>query len=237
MLTLSRTGRYPAECRRGRVVEAVSTVVPIPEEVNLMRHRRFLAATALAALVPVTLGVPVLGATSATDPASDALFSAPGFMDIVRAELTRENETYSLHMSLAVPVPSQPTLPPPASATVSWGFPIDSDPTTFPAGTPFAPGNGQSGAAEFNIVVFWDGAFSASLLDRRPLLHGAEAIYTPLPFAVSDGDIRIAVDAALLDDPSSFRWGAVTVYSSASPGSNSGRHFVDVLEPFYNVWP
>lgn len=202
-----------------------------------MRHRRSLAATALAALVPVTLGVPVFAATVATDPAGDSLFSAPGFMDIVRAEVTRADETYSLHMSLAVAVPSEPTLPPPASATMSWGFPIDSDPTTFPAGSPFAPGNGQSGAAEFNIVVSWDGAFSASLLDRRPLLRGAEAIYTPVPFAVSDGDIRIAVDAELLDDPPSFRWGAVTVFSSASPGSNSGRHFVDVLEPFYNALP
>jgi hypothetical protein len=44
------------------------------------------------------------------------------------------------------------------------------------------------------------------------------------------------VGANLLDDPSNFSWGAVTVYWSSLPGATAGVHFVDSLEPFYNAF-
>jgi hypothetical protein len=191
-----------------------------------------------AAVLALTFGMPVAAATAATDPAGDALYKAPGYMDIVQAELSDGSGTYTFHMTLASVIPSNPNLPPPGVSTISWAFPVDSDPTTSPAGDPFAPGNGQIGPAEFNIRLFWDGgAFSGSILDRRPLLTNGDAILTPLSFSVTGSDVRLLVPAALMDSPATFKWGAVTVYSSPEPGSNSGRHFVDSLEPFYNVWP
>jgi hypothetical protein len=200
-----------------------------------MHRARSLAAT-IVGVTALTLSVPALAAASvATDPVGDTLYKAPGFMDILRAELTEESGTFFFRMILAAPIPNDPRVPPPAKARIRWAFPIDSDPATFPEGDPF-PQN-QPGPSEFNTRVFWDGsAFTASLLDRRPLLEGGEAILTPLSFTVSGSEIRVAVPASLIG-ASSFRWGAVTVYSSASPGGNNGDHFVDTLQPFFSTWP
>lgn len=187
-------------------------------------------------LMALTLSLPAFAATSvATDPAGDVLFKAPGYMDIVRAELAADSGTFFFRMTVAAAIPNNPPVAPPANASIRWAFPIDSDPATFPEGDPF-PRN-QPGPSEFNTRVFWDGsAFTASLLDRRPLLEGGEAILTPLSFTVSGSEIRVAVPASLIG-ASSFRWGAVTVYASASPGGNNGDHFVDTLQPFFRTWP
>jgi hypothetical protein len=187
-------------------------------------------------LLALTLSVPVFAATAVvTDPAGDALYKAPGFMDILRAELTEEGGTFYFRMTVAAPIPNNPRLPKPANASIRWAFPIDSDPATFPEGDPF-PSN-QAAPTEFNTRVFWDGkAFTASLLDRRPLLVGGAAILTPLAFTVSGADVRVMVPASLIG-ASSFRWGAVTVAASAEPGGNNGDHFVDTLQPFFTNWP
>jgi hypothetical protein len=204
---------------------------------HMRRNKPIIAGLAGAAMV-LSLGVPAFAATSVVDAIGDTAYNGPRYVDIVGAELSDATGTFTFRMMLAAAIPSAPALPPPGVATISWAFPIDTDPTTFPAGEPFAPGNGQLGPAEFNIPVVWDGSqFSATLLDRRPLLDGGEAIRTPLTFEISGTLVQVTVPAALLDDPPSFRWGAVTVYSSASPGSNSGRHFCDGLEPFYVAWP
>jgi hypothetical protein len=201
-----------------------------------MKHRkRSLESTIAGVLMALTLSVPVSAAPVVADPVGDALYKAPAFMDIVRAELTEESGTFVFRMTVAAPIPNDPRVPPPANASIRWAFPIDSDPATFPEGDPF-PRN-QPGPAEFNTRVFWDGgAFTASLLDRRPLLAGGEAILTPLSFTVSGSEIRVAVPASLVG-ASSFRWGAVTVYASTAPGGNNGGHFVDTLQPFYSNWP
>ncbi len=188
------------------------------------------------ALMALTLTVPALAATSVdTDPAGDALYKAPGFMDILRAELAEDSGTFYFRMTVAAAIPNDPRLPKPANASIRWAFPIDSDPATFPPGDPF-PQN-QAGPSEFNTRVFWDGkAFTASLLDRRPLLEGGEAILTPLAFTVSGAEVLVAVPASLIG-ASTFRWGAVTVYASTAPGGNNGDHFVDTLQPFFSDWP
>lgn len=200
-----------------------------------MHRARPLAATIGGLLMAVVLSVPAFAASIVADPAGDTLYKAPAFMDIVRAELVEDSGTLVFRMTVAAVIPNDPRLPPPANASIRWAFPIDSDPATFPEGDPF-PRN-QPGPSEFNTRVFWDGsAFTASLLDRRPLLEGGEAILTPLSFTVSGSEIRVAVPASLIG-ASSFRWGAVTVYSSASPGGNNGDHFVDTLQPFFSTWP
>lgn len=201
-----------------------------------MHRARSLASTAAGVIVALTLSVPAFAAASVVaDPAGDTVLKAPGFMDIIRAELTEDSGTFVFRMTVAAAIPNDPRVPPPAKASIRWAFPIDADPATFPEGAPYPPN--QPGPAEFNTRVFWDGtAFTASLLDRRPLLDGGEAILTPLSFAVSGSEIRVTVPASLIG-ASSFSWGAVAVYASASPGGNLGYHFVDTLEPFYTTWP
>jgi hypothetical protein len=199
--------------------------------------RRNMRAPGIAgALMAMMLSAPAFAATSVvTDPAGDALFKAPGFMDILRAELTEDSGTFYFRMTVAAAIPNDPRLPKPANASIRWAFPIDSDPATFPKGDPFPPN--QPGPSEFNTQVFWDGeAFTAALLDRRPLLEGGEAIITPLALTVSGAEVGVAVPASLIG-ASSFGWGAVTVYASAEPGGNVGRHFVDTLQPFNTNWP
>jgi len=148
-------------------------------------------------------------------------------VDIVSAQATKSGQTFRFQMSLAAPIPANPATPP-ATNQIHWGWPLDTDSTTFPAGDPFPVGPGQSRPAEFGITVVWDGSsFSASLTDRRPLLHGGEAVVTPLAFTISGAEVVTYVGANLLDDPSNFSWGAVTFYWSSLPGATAGVHFVD----------
>lgn len=173
-----------------------------------------------------------------TDPAGDARYGAPGFMDIVGAAATKSDQEFRFQMSVAAPIPTVPPPTPPGTNQIQWDWPLDTDPTTFPAGTPFPSGSGQAGPAEFIVHVVWDGrSFSAHLTDRRPLLSGGEAVITPLAFTISGTDVLVGVGASLLGEPSSFSWGAVTFYWSSPPGGTAGGHFVDALAPFYNPFP
>lgn len=193
---------------------------------------RMLTRTLPGALMVFVLVAPASAAGAVSDPAGDALFKAPGFMDIVAAELSDDGANYVFRMNVAGTIPDAPRVPPPAHASMRWAFSIDSDPTTFPKGTPL-PSN-QPGPAELFSFVEWDGtAFTAYLVDRRPMLSGSEAIFTPLSFTRSGSEVRVIVPRGLIGT-STFRWGAVTVYASARMGANDGYHFVDMLQPFYN---
>lgn len=194
----------------------------------------------LVILVILTASLPASAETSTrvTDPAGDARYGAPGFMDIVGAEATKSEQVFRFQMSVAAPIPAVPPPTPPGTNQIQWDWVLDTDPTTFPAGAPFPAVPGQPRAGEFIIHVVWDGSsFSAFLTDRRPLLSGGEAVITPLAFTISGTDVMADVGASLLDEPSSFSWGAVTFYWSSPPGATAGGHFVDTLEPFYNPFP
>jgi len=159
-------------------------------------------------------------------------------MDIVAAEATKSGQEFRFRMSVAAPIPATPPPTPPGTNQIRWVWVLDTDPTTFPAGDPFPEAPGRAAPAEFIIHVAWDGSsFSAFLTDRRPLLSGGEAVITPLAFTVSGTVVTVDVRASLLDEPSSFSWGAVTFYWSSPPGATGGGHFVDTLEPFYNPFP
>jgi hypothetical protein len=185
------------------------------------------------ALIAMVLVSPVSASTGAvSDPAGDALYKAPGFMDVVAAALSVDGETYAFQMTVAGTIPDDPGLPSPANASIRWAFPIDADPATFPEGPPLPPK--QPGPAEFIVFVEWDGsAFTANLMDRRPLLGGSDATITPLASTVSGSDVRVSVPFGLIGT-STFRWGAATVYASAKFDANNGWHFIDALQPFYN---
>ena len=184
-------------------------------------------------LIAIVLATPVSAVTTAlADPAGDALFRAPAFMDIIAAELSYDGENYVFRMTVAGDVPEDPAVPPPAKASIRWAFSFDSDPTTFPKGNPLPLH--QAGPAEFFCFVEWDGsAFSANFVDRRPMLSGAAPIVTPVLFTISGSDVRVSVPSGLIGS-STFRWRAVTIYASAKMGANDGYNFVDMTAPFYN---
>jgi hypothetical protein len=170
-----------------------------------------------------------------TDPAGDAVFDAPGFMDIVRAEVAKQGGTFEFRTIHAEPIPDLPPLLPPSHDRISWVWGLDTDLTTFPKGYPLA--NGTSIQAEFVLRVDWDGsAFSGILIDRRPLLTGGEAVVTPHPFTVTSNEVRMTVAASEIGDPTSFFWDAVNLYWPAPPGTTSPQ-FLDFLDPFFNPWP
>lgn len=176
--------------------------------------------------------------TSVSDPAGDALYNAPSCMDIVGTVVEESQGTFEFEMSLAGAIPVGPLFAPPSHAALWWNFAIDVDQSAFPIGFPNAPGLGQGAAAEFVVIVEWDGtAFSAALWDRRPLLTGGEARGTPVTFTIDGSVITAWVDSSLMGSPSGFLFSAVTVYAAAEPGSNDGRLVVDHLTPRYNPWP
>jgi hypothetical protein len=197
-----------------------------------------LVTVALAVPVILTAGLPASAETQTSvvsDPAGDARFKAPGFMDIVRVEVTKRGDTFEFRMNLVEPIPAVPPLPPPSQDRISWVWGLDTDPTTFPKGFPGAPGTKLQ--AEFVLRVDWDGkAFSALLIDRRPLLTGGEAVITPLPFTIMSSEVLMVVRAGELGSPTGFLWDAVTIYWPRPPGAR-GLEFVDFLDPFFNPWP
>lgn len=204
------------------------------------RHVGFRGALLAAtfATLAVVIGPPASAANPSviTDPAGDTLHKAPSYMDIVGAQVSKGGSTFSFQMTLLDPIPATPGLQPPADKQISWGWPLDTDPTTFPAGSPLA--GGQGAPAEFIVYVVWDGsAFRAFLLDRRPMLSGGEATSTPLPHTISGTQIQVNVEAGQIANPSSFLWGTVVVFWSGQFASNNGNHRVDQVDPFYTPSP
>lgn len=193
---------------------------------------------AICASLALTTGVPAFASNLSivTDPVGDASYKAPAYMDVVGAQLAASDRTLEFQMTVAGAIPASPALPPPATKQMTWGWPVDTDPTTFPAGAPLAPGS--SGPAEFIVAVAWDGStFSAFLQDRRPLLTGSQAILTVLRPTISGSLLRVDVQASDLGNPSSFAWGAGTFYWPGPFKSNNSLQFVDVVSPFYAPSP
>lgn len=202
------------------------------------RERRFAFTAAVSVIASVLM--PGLSASATqvsvvTDPVGDSLFGAPSYLDVVGGRVTKSGQTFSFEMTVAEPIPPMPAVSPPASERISWAWPVDTDPSTFPAGSPLAPG--YWAPAELIVAVDWDGrGFSARLHDRRPLLTGGDAVVSPLPFTISGGLLRVDVRASAIGDPSTFSWRPLTFYFSAPMVSNNGNHFVDSV-PLYIPFP
>lgn len=202
------------------------------------RNSRRAMMLVILVIVITSLPASAQASVSVADPAGDARYHAPGFVDIIGAEATKSGQEYRFQMSLDAPIPAAPPPTPPATNQIHWSWPLNTDPTAFPAGDPFPAAPDQARPAEFIVHFAWDGSsFSAYLTDRRPLLSGGEAVITPLPFTISGSEVRVDVEATLLDQPSSFFWGAVTFYWSSPPSGTAGGHFVDALSPFNHPSP
>ena len=204
----------------------------------------------LALLVVVALaGASAVWASSQTltvsDPEGDtadmsASTITPAYMDMVGASISKTGPVFEFSMTLAAPIPNQPALPPQVKE-IRWIWTPDTDPTTFPAGYPRPAGPGQAAPPEFVVIVAWDGSqFRPYLVDRRPLLTGGEAIFTPISFTRTGTRLTASVDAASLGDPPSFGVRMFTVFWKTSSQAAVGFAVADVLpdgNPPFVDWP
>jgi hypothetical protein len=169
------------------------------------------------------------------DPVGDAGLKAPAYLDMVRAEATKQGENFEFRTVVAEPIPLALPHLPPGNNQIWWVWGLDTDPATAPKGTPNAPGIPID--VEFALRVSWDGnALSGALIDRRPLLTGGEAVFTPLPFTITSNQISMSVPASAIGNPTSFLWDPVTIYWSSPTRANSFK-IVDAFDPFFNPWP
>ena len=195
----------------------------------------------ITASSPVLLCVTLLSAqplfayrtSVVADPEGDASFNlstdarpfdAPGYLDIVRAEITLMGSIFVVTMDLAAPLPDNPPLRQGAKICV-WNWELDTNPTTFPAGHPLPPG--FSSGAELVLGVRWDGRqFNGALIDRRPLLTGQEAVELAAPMNI-DGDRVTIYLSRFVATVSTFHWTAAT-YVEFARGGAMGISLVDI---------
>jgi len=190
----------------------------------------------MLALAPVASQT-VAAATSAVynDPVGDTHFNAPAYTDIVGCEAVRSGQTLSFAMTLAAPIPTSADLPKPANTEVEYVWALDTNPATAPAGYPLAPG--LAVYPEYALQVNWDGTtVTGVLIDRTPLLVGADAVITTQPFTVSSSRISTSVRVGQIGDPGAFNFGCVVALWSGPFGS-SGRTLNDALDPEFNPGP
>jgi len=177
----------------------------------------------------------------ANDPVGDATLSpnitAAPYQDIVEAQVSKTAGVFSLVMNLVAGIPAQPLMPP-QMKLLEWSFRLDTDPTIAPAG--FPNDEGGPAPADFYVFVTWDGAsFAGYVIDRRPEVTGGDPIITNVPFCINSTGINVSVDAAILDNPSSFGWRVFT-QDWNSPFGNDASHTLDIMPAGFHVflpWP
>ena len=133
-----------------------------------------------------------------TDARGDAVASdgsgviGEAYQDIIGAQLSKKGRNFVFVMEVAGPLPAHP-IRRRERILQEWSWNLNTDPSTFPPGFPFAP---QSPAPpEFNVFVLWDGrTFRGILIDRRPLLVGQKVRITPIHFEIKRGTLRASVD-------------------------------------------
>ena len=180
----------------------------------------------------------VAGRTSvATDPAGDAEKAAQAYQDIVRAEITKQGTNFVFVMTLAAPVPDNPSLPSWADV-LAWEFWLDTDPTAFPVGYPFTKNTANLLEFEIQHRVYRSGftdpldptSSGGVLVDRSPLLTGGQAILTPIKFSIDGAKLTWVVDAALLGDPPTFQWASGTAAAHAGDDVKNGYSNISVFD-------
>ena len=178
------------------------------------------ASASLTSVVTDPLGDAKLNHHNSTGPGSDQ--KIPDYLDVVRAEVSRQGNTFVFIEDVGDVVPSNPTTVSGSLGIQAWILGLDTDPTTAPPHN-----NGNAFPFEFFVDVEWDGTqFAGKLYDRRPLLTGGEAVVTPASFTIDGAEIRLFVAASSVDSPSTFAWLAGTL-SRHSDGIN-GYQTLDV---------
>jgi hypothetical protein len=194
------------------------------------------AITLLAAILS-TAGPVSAQIGTVFDPVGDARFNAPAFQDVVFGQMTKTaSGDFHLLMEMAGPVPVNPPMPPPARSEIWWAWGFNLDPTTSPRGWPNPPAIGVGLPAEFVVIVSWDGTeFAGTAVDRRPLLTGGEAIFTPVPFSINGTIVEADLPYALIGDvPPSFVWDTFIWDWAAPVGSTPAFVAVDLAFGIFN---
>jgi hypothetical protein len=160
---------------------------------------------------------------------------APVWQDITRAEISKSGGTFVLTMALAGPLPAAPPEAAGGLGWYEWGWALDTDPTTFPAGDPFPPPSAQAAPFDFFVALIWDGsAFQAIVVDRRPLLTNGQVVVTPVDYAINGEKLRLSVPSALLGDAAEFTWAGFTEIRHSHWGSQG---FENPDATAFVTWP
>ena len=183
-----------------------------------------------------------------TDPAGDAAWNfntgpgsaakVPGYLDLVRAEVSQRGGTFVFTMNLADVMPASPAPASGGLGTYGWFFELDTDPTTFPAGKDGVLPSNHALPVEFFVVVEWDGTqFNGLLFDLRPLLIGDPMIITPVAFSIAGAEIEMSVAASALGDPRTFGWAAATCARHSHYGSDGFQCLDRAPDGGFVAWP
>lgn len=195
--------------------------------------RAIVLPAAILSTAALGIALPVSDQTSTViDPVGDTHFrSAPAFQDVVFGRMTKTaGGDFHLLMELAGPVPVNPPMPHPARSEIWWAWGFDLDPTTRPRGWPNPAALGVGLPAEFVVIVSWDGTeFAGTAVDRRPLLTGGEAIFTPVTFSINGTIVEADLPYALIGDvPPSFVWDTFLWDWAAPVGATPAFVWVDI---------
>jgi hypothetical protein len=191
-----------------------------------------LLAAILSAAGPVSAQI-----STVLDPVGDTKCNAPAFQDVVLGRMTKTaGGDFHLLMEMAGPVPVNPPMPHPARTEIWWGWGFNLDPTTRPAGWPNQASIGSGLPAELVVIVSWDGTeFACTAVDRRPLLTGGEAIFTPVQFSINGTIVEADLPYALIGDvPPSFEWDTFIWDWAAPVGSTPAFVAVDLAFTIFN---
>jgi len=172
-----------------------------------------------------------------SDPAGDVAKGTQGYLDIIGARITKKGGVFVFTMDLATALPDNPPVPSSADM-IEWHFSLDTDPTAFPAGYPFT--KNSAGFQDFLIEhrVYRSGftdpfdptSSPGILTDRRPLLTGGQPIVAPITFSIDGAKLTWVVDAALLNDPSTFQWGLATAAAHAGADVKNGYNTITLFD-------
>ena len=152
----------------------------------------------------VTPAEPTITTVRIADPEGDA---RPGrrYFDIVSAAVSKEGGWFTFGFTLSAAIPASFAVPRGWDA-LGWEFCLDTHPSVASAGGyPFGPTT--SVPCDFILMaVSKGGAVRGTLIDRRPMLDGKDAVTSSVPVTISGTEVLTSVPASSLGDPASFDW-------------------------------
>jgi hypothetical protein len=144
------------------------------------------------------------------DPVGDSTPETSPFLDTVAYGVRwvgvspGQGGTYLFRFEVAEPIPDSFEVPMDHDAA-QYSFCLDTDPSTSPGGYPFA--SDEPVWCEFILTAVSEGgAWTGTLIDRRPLVTGGEAETPEITFLVDDANGLFAVTGDMLGSPTSFDW-------------------------------
>jgi hypothetical protein len=203
----------------------------------------------VTALLVVSAPVSAAASAAIIDPIGDAAWflntqagpqsaRIPDYQDIIGASISKRGNTFTFSMDMAGAVPDAPPMLGDGVKLEVWVWAITSDPAFSACGDPlpssFCPN------VQFEVRFNWDGtAFSAFLLDRRPLATGEPSVHSSVPFSINGAEIQVFVDAAAINNPSTLMWGTFTVDWMSPHLGTWGNAFLDFAPDAFEsaTWP